>query len=141
MPEGAVIAERRDFVVNVISERGEGVGGVRIAGPGRHIDRGFAAQDVDLLAGQNPVHLVDSWNKIKTDLGFTVVCYMLTLFYGKAGDSAFVLQFICIVVDYCRESSKFKSLLRFIKIQTYIKSGMDAMHWKATAYKLMVSRI
>lgn len=78
MPEGAVIAERRDFVVNVLGKRGEGVGGVRIAGPGRHVDRGFMAKDVDLLAGQDPVHLVDSWNK-KTDLVFPVVFLIVTL--------------------------------------------------------------
>ncbi len=72
MPEGGVIAERRDFVVNIVGEHGEGVGGVRIAGPGRHVDRGLVAQDVDLLAGQNPVHLVDSWNN-KKDLVFPFV--------------------------------------------------------------------
>ncbi len=105
MPEGAVIAERRDFVVNVLGERGEGVGGVRIAGPGRHIDRGFVAEDVDLLAWQNPIHLVDSWNK-KIDLVFPVVFLKLS-FTG----------YLLIIV---RDSSKFKSLLRFINIQTYI---------------------
>jgi hypothetical protein len=60
MPEGAVIAERRDFVVDVLSEGSEGVGCIRVTGTGWHVDRGLVAQDVDLLAGQDPVHLVDS---------------------------------------------------------------------------------
>ncbi len=58
--ERAVEAERRRLVVYIRREVCEGVGDVGLAGPRGDIDGGLVAQNVDLLAGEDPVHLVDT---------------------------------------------------------------------------------
>ena len=68
MFEGAAEAEGRGVVVDVGGEGGEGVGRVGVAVLGGHVDGGLVPQDVDLLPGQDTVHLVHAYKSSYTSI-------------------------------------------------------------------------